>query len=98
MRIDLGDLQTLHYSVDNPGEEGIAIITLDRAETRNAQNRRMTYELNACYDDAVARKDVMSAESLLAQAKADHQARLKRSPYVCPIPDDVTPPIGMSAD
>ncbi len=42
--------------------------------------------------------DALTNPDLLAQAKADHQARLKRSPYVCPIPDDVTPPIGMSAD
>ena len=42
--------------------------------------------------------DVLANPDLLAQAKADHHARLARSPYVCPIPDDVTPPIGMSAD
>lgn len=42
--------------------------------------------------------DALMNPDLLAQAKADHQARLARSPYVCPIPDDVTPPIGMSAD
>src|SRR5580658_9318453 len=35
-------------------------------------------------------------ETLLARAKADHQARLARTPYVCPIPDDVQPPINMS--
>jgi len=35
-------------------------------------------------------------ETLVARAKADHQARLARIPYVCPIPDDVQPPIGMS--
>lgn len=40
--------------------------------------------------------DVLANPDLLASAKADHQARLKRSPYVCPIPDDVSPPIGMS--
>jgi len=34
---------------------------------------------------------------LLARAKADHLARVARTPYVCPIPDDVQPPIQMSA-
>lgn len=41
--------------------------------------------------------DVLHNPELLAQAKADHQARIKRTPYVCPIPDDVRPPVGMSA-
>ncbi len=41
--------------------------------------------------------DVLYNPALLEQAKADHQARVKRTPYVCPIPDDVSPPIGMSA-
>jgi aminobenzoyl-glutamate utilization protein B len=40
--------------------------------------------------------DVLNDPALLAAAKADHQGRLQRSPYICPIPDDVTPPIGMS--
>ena len=33
---------------------------------------------------------------LIADAKADHAARLRASPYVCPIPDDVAPPLTMS--
>jgi len=41
--------------------------------------------------------EVMQDEVLLARAKADHQARVGRTPYVCPIPDDVAPPIKMSA-
>lgn len=41
--------------------------------------------------------DVLHNPALLEQAKADHQARVKRTPYVCPIPDDVSPPVGMSA-
>lgn len=40
--------------------------------------------------------DVLQNEALLAQAKADHQARVKKTPYVCPIPADVKPPISMS--
>jgi enoyl-CoA hydratase len=69
MKIDLTDLQTLHYDIENPGEEGIAIVTLDRAETRNAQNRRMTYEMNACYDDASHRSDV---KVIVLQADGPH--------------------------
>jgi aminobenzoyl-glutamate utilization protein B len=41
--------------------------------------------------------DVLHDETLMARAKADHQARVARSPYVCPIPDDVEPPIRMSS-
>jgi aminobenzoyl-glutamate utilization protein B len=41
--------------------------------------------------------DVLHDETLIARAKADHQARVARTPYVCPIPDDVQPPIQMSA-
>ncbi len=41
--------------------------------------------------------DVIRDEVLLARAKADHQARVGRNPYVCPLPDDLEPPIKMSA-
>jgi aminobenzoyl-glutamate utilization protein B len=41
--------------------------------------------------------DAIRDETLLARAKADHAARIGAHPYVCPIPDDVTPPIRMSA-
>lgn len=34
------------------------MVSLDRADKRNAQNNLMTYELNACYDDAARRNDV----------------------------------------
>jgi aminobenzoyl-glutamate utilization protein B len=40
--------------------------------------------------------DVIRDETLVARAKADHQARLADTPYVCPIPSDVEPPIEMS--
>lgn len=58
MRIDLNSLETVAYRIESPGERGIAVVTLNRAEKRNAQNNRMTYELNACYDDAARRDDV----------------------------------------
>ena len=67
--IDLDELKTLHYAIDNPGDEGIAVITLDRPEVRNAQNKRMTYELNACYDDAARRTDV---KVIVLQANGPH--------------------------
>jgi aminobenzoyl-glutamate utilization protein B len=41
--------------------------------------------------------DVLHDEVLLARAKADHQARVAKTPYECPIPADVEPPIQMSA-
>src|SRR5246500_3011589 len=41
--------------------------------------------------------DAIQDEVLLARAKADRQARVSRTPYVCPLPDDLEPPIKMSA-
>ncbi len=41
--------------------------------------------------------DVMLDDTLRAHAKADLKERTSRSPYICPIPDDVEPPIHMSA-
>ena len=58
MPISLDDLQTIRYHVREPGEHGVAVVTLDRPESRNAQNNRMTYELNAAFDDAARRSDV----------------------------------------
>jgi enoyl-CoA hydratase len=50
--VNLDEATTITYEVVNPGEEGIARITLNRPEARNAQNKRMTYELNAAFDAA----------------------------------------------
>jgi len=41
--------------------------------------------------------DAMRDETLRARAKADLKARTDRTPYQCPIPDDVEPPVQMSA-
>jgi enoyl-CoA hydratase len=49
---------TLRYEVIDAGERGIARITLDRPESRNAQNKRMTYDLDAALMDASRRSDV----------------------------------------
>ena len=48
----------IRYEVIEPGDEGIARVTLDRPASRNAQNKRMTYEMNAAFDDASRRSDV----------------------------------------
>jgi aminobenzoyl-glutamate utilization protein B len=40
--------------------------------------------------------DVIQDGTLLARARADHQARIGRTPYVCPLPADLDPPTGMS--
>ena len=37
--------------------------------------------------------EVLKDTALLARAKADHAARLGATPYVCPIPPDVKPPL-----
>jgi len=67
--VSLEKLDTLRYSVVEPGDSGIAVVTLDRPETRNAQNKRMTYELNACFDDASRRSDV---KVIVLQADGPH--------------------------
>jgi aminobenzoyl-glutamate utilization protein B len=41
--------------------------------------------------------DVIRDQTLLARAKADHQARVGKTPYICPLPDELDPPIKMSA-
>jgi aminobenzoyl-glutamate utilization protein B len=37
--------------------------------------------------------EALKDPSLIAKAKADHKARLAATPYVCPIPVDVKPPV-----
>ena len=58
MSVSLDNLQTIRYEVVDPGEHGVAVVSLDRPESRNAQNKRMTYEMNAAFDDAARRSDV----------------------------------------
>ena len=54
-------------SYDEVEVEGgqIAVITLDRPEARNAQNKQMTYELNDAFDIA-AREDAVKVIILAA--------------------------------
>ena len=42
---------------------------------------------------AATAMEALRDPALVARAKADHGARLQSSPYVCPIPTDVNPPI-----
>ncbi len=69
MPVSLDDLTTIRYEVIDPGEHGIAVVTLDRPASRNAQNKRMTYELTAAFDDAARRTDV---KVIVLQADGPH--------------------------
>jgi aminobenzoyl-glutamate utilization protein B len=40
----------------------------------------------------------LTDSALIPSAKADLAARTKDHPYVCPIPEDVGPPLDMAAD
>ncbi|MBN8926651.1 MAG: amidohydrolase [Rhodospirillales bacterium 69-11] len=41
--------------------------------------------------------DTLQNPDLLAAAKAEHAATMQRTPYVCPLPADLKPPVQMSA-
>lgn len=69
MSVSLDQLSTIRYEVVDPGDHGIAVVTLDRQESRNAQNKRMTYEMNAAFDDASRRSDV---KVIVLQADGPH--------------------------
>ena len=83
MDIHVESLETVSYRVHNPGDNGIAVISLNRDSKRNAQNNQMTYELNACYD-AAARDNNVKIIVLRAEGKhfsAGHDLR-DRSNYL----------------
>ncbi len=69
MPVDLKNLQTTRYEVVNPGENGIAVVTLNRPESRNAHNKRMTYELEACFSAASRSSQV---KVIVLQADGPH--------------------------
>ena len=58
MAIDPDSLETVSYRVDNRRPEGVAVISLNRDDKRNAQNNQMTYEQNHCFDLAPRDSDV----------------------------------------
>lgn len=79
MDVDIDSLETVSYRVHEPGDQGIAVISLNRDSKRNAQNNQMTYELNACYD-AAARDSNVKVIVLRAEGKhfsAGHDLRDK---------------------
>ena len=81
MDVDINSLETVSYRIHQPGDQGIAIISLNRDSKRNAQNNQMTYELNACYD-AAARDFNVKVIVLRAEGKhfsAGHDLRDKSS-------------------
>jgi 1,4-dihydroxy-2-naphthoyl-CoA synthase len=65
------ECETIRCDVIDAGQHGIATVTLDWPDTRNAQNKRMTYELNAAFDDASRRKDV----KVIVRAHAHNRVR-----------------------
>jgi enoyl-CoA hydratase len=67
--VSLDQLSTIRYEVVDPGDHGVAVVTLDRPESRNAQNKRMTYEMNTAFDDASRRNDV---KVIVLQAEGPH--------------------------
>jgi enoyl-CoA hydratase len=69
MPIDLANLTAVRYEVVDPGDRGIGVVSLNRPDSRNAQNKRMTYEMNACFDDASRRSDV---KVIVLQADGPH--------------------------
>ncbi|MBC5766454.1 M20 family metallopeptidase [Ramlibacter albus] len=52
--------------------------------------------INAAKAMAGTAVQVLTDPALLARAKADYAARTAKTPYVCPIPDDVQPALDMS--
>lgn len=67
--MSLQPFQTIRYEVVDPGDEGVAVITLDRPESRNAQDKQMTYELDEAFMDAARRTDV---KVVVLQADGPH--------------------------
>jgi aminobenzoyl-glutamate utilization protein B len=55
-----------------------------------AAHKGMTYVAKAMAATAL---DVIKDTTLLAAAKKDHQNRVSKTPYICPIPADVKPPL-----
>ncbi|RMC30458.1 amidohydrolase [Paracoccus alkanivorans] len=55
-----------------------------------AAHKGMTYAAKVM---AATARMLYADETLLARARKDHQDRLAREPYICPIPEDVRPPL-----
>jgi aminobenzoyl-glutamate utilization protein B len=55
-----------------------------------AAHKGLVYAAKVMAATAVA---TLTDPALMARAKADHAARVAKTPYVCPIPPEVKPPI-----
>jgi aminobenzoyl-glutamate utilization protein B len=58
-----------------------------------AAHKGMVYVAKVMAGTAV---DVLQDGALMERAKAEHQARLTRTPYVCPLPGGMTPAFDMA--
>lgn len=77
------------YAIGTPGHSW----QLTAQGKMPAAHKGMVHVAKAMAATAV---DAMSDEALLTRAKAEHAARLAATPYVCPLPEGIDPPIGMS--
>jgi aminobenzoyl-glutamate utilization protein B len=55
-----------------------------------AAHKGMVYAAKVMAATAI---EALRDPAVIVKAKEDHQRRLAESPYVCPIPDDVKPPV-----
>lgn len=55
-----------------------------------AAHKGMVYAAKVMAGTAI---DVLEDEKIMADAKADHKARTTKTPYICPIPQEVNPPL-----
>jgi aminobenzoyl-glutamate utilization protein B len=77
------------YAVGTPGHSW----QLTAQGKLPAAHKGMVHVAKAMAGTAV---DALCDPTLIARAKEDHQKRLARTPYECPIPADVDPPFDMS--
>ncbi len=59
-----------------------------------AAHKGMVHVAKAMAGTAV---DALSDPALITRAREDHRTRTEKTPYICPIPTDVTPPFTMSS-
>jgi aminobenzoyl-glutamate utilization protein B len=74
------------YAIGTPGHSW----QLTAQGKNAAAHKGLTHVAKIMAGTAVA---ALGDDTLIARAKADHQARTAAQPYICPLPDDVVPPI-----
>ncbi|MGI4951643.1 MAG: M20 family metallopeptidase [Janthinobacterium lividum] len=77
------------YAIGTPGHSW----QLTAQGKTPAAHKGMVHVAKAMAGTAI---DLLNDPALLAQAKADHQARLADTPYVSPLPDGIKPPFDMA--